>query len=83
MKVRSLEYMIAIREAELREVAELLRWEPSIVRLLPPNLWVERMAEVSRLHEYTGRLSGCFEALLWDAHVPRAAPQRKTIRNAG
>jgi len=83
MKAKTLEYMIAIKQAELRDVAELLRWEPSIARLLPPNVWVERLAEVSRLHDYTGQLSNIFEALMWDAHVPRAAPKHKTIRNAG
>src|SRR5262245_66168840 len=83
MKARTLDYMIAIKQAELRAVVDLLRWEPSIVRQLQPSAWVERLAEVSRLHNYTGHPSYSFEALVRDAHVPRAASNHKTIRNAG
>src|SRR5262245_53442918 len=83
MKAKTLEYMIAIKQAELRDVANLLRWEPSIARLFPPNVWVERLAEISRLHNYTGRLNDSFEAMIWYAHVPRTVPRHKTTRNAG
>jgi hypothetical protein len=77
MRAKALEYMIAIKQAELHDVADLLRWQPSIARLLPPDLWVEHLGELSRLHDCAGRLSGRFEALVRDAYVPRqrfAAP---------
>ena len=83
MKTRTLEYMIAIKQAELRAVADLLRWEPGVAPFLPPDLWVERLGELSRLHDCAGRLSASFEASIRNAHVPRAERIHKTTRDAG
>lgn len=80
MKARTLEYMIAIKQAELRDVAGLLRWEPSVAPLLPPELWVERLGELSRLHDCAGRLSGSFKSLVRDADVPRQTPKAPSYR---
>ena len=72
MKAKALEYMIAIKQAELHDVANLLSWEPSIARLLPPDMWVEHLGELSRLHHCAGQLPDRFEALVRDAYVPCA-----------
>ena len=74
MKKRTLQQLITLKCEELYAVEELLR--PQVVAwatsaLIRPDEWVQRLAEVKLLHDYAGRLSESFEALVRDAHVPR------------
>lgn len=80
-QVSILERLLALEKAELYAIEDLLR--PQAVAwarfaLMPPYEWVQRLSEVKLLHDYAGRLSESFEALVRDAHVPR---QRCTAKN--
>jgi hypothetical protein len=82
MKDSTLEYLIAVKTAELYAAEDLLRPKPvawATLAPMRPDEWVQRLAEVKLLHDYAGRLTASFEALVRDAHVPRHPYAAKNI----
>src|SRR5262245_48397446 len=81
MKAKSLEQLVGIREAELYALEELLRLQPHdacALEVMRPDLWVERLAQLVLLSDYSGELPESFAALIRDAGVP---PNRRRSQN--
>ena len=66
-KARSLEQLIGIKEAELYALEDLIRWQSRVhdgLCHMRPDLFVERLAELVLLRDYTGQLSESFKSLM-------------------
>ena len=80
MQQKALEYLIDLKTAELRALANLLVQPPDTVRALSqmrPDYWVEQLCMLSRISEYAGGLAERYAAQVNAAGVPQRKRRSK------